>query len=128
MSGMWVEGGRVTAVSLALACSAPFMSSDLFAQPADHTASQFFSPFFSFRMFSASGHRSTTPSSSFSTLSSCSEELHNFALSTSTALSLSLLLCCSLARLYVSSEHCSSLSELTFFALFALRVCLFALL
>lgn len=43
-------------------------------------------------------------------------------------LSLSLLLCCSLARLYVSSEHCSSLSELTFFALFALRVCLFALL
>lgn len=88
----------------------------------------FFFPFFSFRMFSASGHRSTTPSSSFSTLSSCSEELHNFALSTSTALSLSFLLCCSLARLYVSSEHCSSLSELSFFALFALRVCLFALL
>lgn len=89
MSGKWVEGGRVIAVSLALACSAPFMSSDLFAQPADHTVSHFFSPFFSFRMFSASGHRSTTPSSSFSTLSSCSEELHNFALSTSTALSLS---------------------------------------
>lgn len=50
-------------------------------------------------MFSASGHRSTTPSSSFSTLSSCSEELHNFALSTSLALylslSLTMLLSCS---------------------------------
>lgn len=42
MSGKWVEGGRVIAVSLALARSAPFMSSDLFAQPADHTVSHFF--------------------------------------------------------------------------------------
>lgn len=99
------------------------MSSDLFAQPADHTVSHFFLHSFRFVCFLpvATGRRRhrhrflrfRPARRSFIILRSLPLLL---------SISLSLSLCCSLARLYVSSEHWSSLSELSFFALFAQRV------
>lgn len=112
------------AVSLALVLSA-FMSSDLFAQPADHTVSHFFCCFHSFPFFL---HRSTEPSSSFSTLSSCSE-LHNFftpSLSLALSLFLSLFLSACVARLKSSNIGQARANQVSFLS--SLCVSLFALL